>query len=71
MTDRASIREALAAHAVSERIGRKLCDELIAAARLAVAAYDLTKDGTGSAERRRTRQLWEAMKRLEELVGRP
>ena len=61
VTERVLIREALAVSATSESIGRKLGDELIAAARAVVAAR---RESTYA-----QRRLDRAIHRLAELVG--
>jgi ribosomal protein S7 len=61
--ERAEIRTAIATSSARETIGRRLGDELIAAAREAVVAWH---------ERRNSEQrMARAVARLEELVGRP
>jgi hypothetical protein len=61
--ERALIREAIAASASTETIGRRLGDELITAARDAILIWH---------ERRNSEErLAQAIARLEELVGRP
>jgi hypothetical protein len=61
--ERGEIREALAASAATETIGRKLGDELISLGREILTAWYARQN---SQER-----LSRAMQRLEELVGRP
>jgi hypothetical protein len=61
--ERGEIREALAASAATETIGRRLGDELITASREVLTAWY---------ERRNSeRRMWEAIATLERLVGKP
>lgn len=59
------IREAMAASAATETIGRRLGDDLIAASREAVAAYYAPFSSA------RAVRLRDAIVKLERLVGRP
>ena len=61
--ERAEIRTAVARSSATETIGRKLGDELIAASRETIRAWH---------ERRNSEdRMAKAIKRLEELVGKP
>jgi hypothetical protein len=75
--ERAEIREAIAAGAVVETIGRKLGDELISASRETISAWRIRDDpkqihpGSRRWVEVDLPRIEQAIRKLEELVGRP
>jgi hypothetical protein len=66
------LQEALRRSAATESIGRKLGDELIAAARETIAAYqDIAISSVGTGGWRACRRFERAVNKLEQLVGKP
>jgi hypothetical protein len=66
------LQEALRRSTATETIGRKLGDELIAAARETIVAYqDIAISSVGTSNWRACRRFERAINKLEQLVGKP